>query len=463
MFLTISTTHRPATDLGYLLAKNPGRLHSFSLSFGQAHVFYPHAGEDFCEAALYVDVDPIGLVRRKDPSGYSGSWLGAYVNDRPYVASSFLSVALGRVFGTALTGSSRERPDLAELPIPLQATVTALPCRGGESLLRRLFEPLGYEVKASRLPLDERFPSWGESHYFEVTVNATCRISELLRHLYVLMPVLDDEKHYWVGEDEVEKLLRRGEGWLSGHPERNVIVNRYLRHRRMLTRRALDQLLKEEAPSEEAEAAVGDAEEAIERPLGLHEQRLRAVAAVLGGSGASRVLDLGCGAGKLIQDLLQGPVPQQVVGVDVSSRSLERAAEALKLDRPPARGRVELIQGSLTYRDRRLQGFGAAAVVEVIEHLDPGRLEAFESVLFEHARPGLIVMTTPNAEYNALFEGLAPGEMRHPDHRFEWTRAQFKDWAAAAAHRHGYTMELSGIGPADDELGQPTQMVVFRR
>src|SRR5215212_6869760 len=166
MLLTITNTHAPATDLGYLLHKSPYRVQSFPLSFGQAHVFYPEARPEQCTAALLLDVDPVGLVRnRRGPSG-QGRSLEQYVNDRPYVASSFLSVAIAQVFGSALAGRSRGREELAQTPLPLRARISVLPCRGGEDFLRRLFEPLGYEIVAERHPLDEQFPEWGDSPYY---------------------------------------------------------------------------------------------------------------------------------------------------------------------------------------------------------------------------------------------------------------------------------------------------------
>src|SRR5262245_42602603 len=230
MLLTITTTHPPATDLGYLLHKNPNGSQSFDLSFGRAHVFYPEAGPDRCTAALLLDVDPVGLVRnRRGPAG-EGHLLEPYVNDRPYVASSFLCVAIAQVFGTALAGRSKDRPDLAERPLPLEARLAVLPCRGGEGFLRRLFEPLGYTVTAQRHPLDEAFAAWGESPYFTIGLQARCRLADLLSHLYVLVPVLDNDKHYWVNDAEVDKLLRHGEGWLATHPERDQIANRYLKY-----------------------------------------------------------------------------------------------------------------------------------------------------------------------------------------------------------------------------------------
>ena len=466
MLLTITTTHRPATDLGYLLRKNPARLHSFPLSFGQAHVFYPEATSDRCTATLLLDVDPVGLVRnRKGPAGEGGT-LDQYVNDRPYVASSFLSVAISRVFGSALGGRSKDRPELAATPIPLHAKISVLPCRGGEGFLRRLFEPLGYQVAAERHPLDTTFPEWGESSYYTVELSGELRLQDLLTHIYVLVPVLDNEKHYWVGDDEVEKLLRHGEGWLASHPEKEEITRRYLKYRRDLAKDALARLVDEETPDPDVAVAVHDSEEeAVERRLNLNEQRLNAVVAALKSADVRRVLDLGCGEGKLLRVLLQDRSFNEIVGVDVSHRALQVAQDRLRLERLPARqqDRIKLIQGSLMYRDKRLSGFDAATVVEVIEHLDQPRLAAFERVLFEFAKPATVVLTTPNVEYNVRFENLPAGAFRHKDHRFEWTRDQLSQWAQSIASKYGYEVRLLPVGPEDSAVGAPTQMAVFEK
>lgn len=466
MLLTITTTHEPATDLGYLLYKSPYRFHSFEQVFGKAYVFYPETAPDRCTVALVLDIDSIGLVRnRRGPSGESHA-LEQYVNDRPYAASSFLSVAIARTFGTALTGKSKERQELADTPLAFEVGITVLPCRGGEDLLRRLFEPLGYEVTAKRHLLDEKFPEWGESPYFTVTLKSTVRLSELLTHLYVLIPVLDDDKHYWVGDAEVEKLLRHGEGWLREHPERELITNRYLKHRKQLAREALSRLMDEEEPAADEVAEINAREEeAIEKPISLAEQRTGAVMAALRGSGAKRVLDLGCGEGRLLRELLNDKAFAEIIGMDVSHRALEIAARRLRLEDLPTmqKERIRLIHGSLTYRDKRLAGYDAATVVEVIEHQDPPRLAAFERVLFEFARPQTIVVTTPNVEYNVKFETLPAGKMRHKDHRFEWTRAEFQSWANTIAARFGYAARFLPIGPDDPHAGSPTQMSVFTR
>lgn len=462
MLLTITTTYQPATDLGYLLHKNPARVQSFPLSFGQAHIFYPEASNECCTIALLLDVDPVQLVR--GPRGTAS--LEQYVNDRPYVASSFLSVAISQVFGTALNGHSAVRQELAETKLPLQAKLAVVPCHGGESLLKRLFEPLGYTLTATPHMLDEKYPEWGMSFYHSVTLEATCRLSDLLTHLYVLVPVLDDDKHYWIGDDEVEKLLRRGKGWLESHPEREQIAYRYLKHKRSLTRDAIARLTSEDASNQDiAEAVSNVEEERIEERMNLHEQRLGAVMAVLRQVGAKCVLDLGCGEGKLLKLLLRDKAFEKIVGMDVSYRSLETAQNRLNLDRLPSKQkeRITLIHGALTYRDKRLEGYDAAAVVEVIEHLDPPRLAAFERVLFEFARPSTVVMTTPNAEYNVKFETLPTGKFRHKDHRFEWTRQEFQAWAHKVAEHFNYSVRFLPIGPEDSIVGAPSQMGVFSR
>ena len=466
MLLTISTTHRPATDLGYLPHKNPGRFQSFPLPFGRADVFYPVADADRCTAALLLEIDPVELVRPKAGASNATGWLQHYVNDRPYVASSHLSVAIASVFNSALAGNSRDRPELAQQPIPLEAQLPTLPSREGPDLIGRLFEPLGYSVEIQERPLDAGFPDWGVSPCFGVGLKGVVRLRDLLAHLYVLLPVLDDAKHYWVGDDEVDKLLRFGAGWLSDHPHKELISTHYLKRQRSLVRQALDRLSDDGqvAPDVAAERGQHD-EERLETPLRLGEQRMQAVLAALREAGATRVLDLGCGEGNLLRELLKEPAFRAITGVDVSHRALENARARLRLDNLPAtkRERVALLQGSLTYQDQRLAGFDAAVVMEVVEHIDPERLEAFEAAVFGGAQPGVVIITTPNSEYNGLFENLPPGEFRHRDHRFEWTRKQFQEWALGVAGRWAYHVRFHGIGSEHPEHGAPTQMGVFTR
>jgi len=466
LLLRIATTHRPATDLGYLLHKHPERVQTFGLSFGAAHVFYPEASEARCELALLLDVDPVALARGKKKGGpQDAGGLGHYVNDRPYVASSFMSVAISQVLGSALAGRSAGRPELAATPLPLQIEISALPARRGSDLLERLFAPLGYDVEATRHELDDAFPEWGPSRYHTLRLTGTTTLGDALRHLYVLIPVLDDFKHYWVGRDEIAKLLEKGEGWLESHPEKELIARRYLRHRSGLAAQALSRLVQPEEPElDEAQEERDEQEAVIERPMRLHDVRHARVLEVLEDVGATSVLDLGCGDGRLVSRLLRKKAIRKVAGVDVSIRALEAAARRLDLDSLPipVRERVTLMHGSVLYRDTRFDGYDAITSIEVIEHLDATRLRAFERVVFEFARPRVVIVTTPNREYNELFETLPAGRFRHPDHRFEWTREEFATWARGPESL-GYSFTRHPLGEAHAERGAPSQMGVFVR
>ncbi|GAA1179687.1 2-polyprenyl-3-methyl-5-hydroxy-6-metoxy-1,4-benzoquinol methylase [Kitasatospora gansuensis] len=503
MFISISTTgtaERPASDLGFLLHKHPDKVQRFSTSHGVAHVFYPETGTESCTAAMLLDVDPIALVRKGRGKGRGGSpnfALAQYVNDRPYAASSLLAVALRTVFRTAMKGVCEQRPGLAEQSRPVRISLPAVPANGageegGPAMVRRLFEPLGWQVEATAIPLDETFPEWGDSRYVRVELSAEIRLADALQQLYVLLPVLDGAKHYWVAPDEVDKLLAAGEGWLGAHPELALITRRYLARRWSLTRTALERLElarlaeADDREAEEVDNAVDDAPESDDapeaaeqrvdptsdpttaqepKPVSLGVRRREAILASLTEVGAARVLDLGCGQGELVEALLKDVRVTEVLGVDVSSRALTAAARKLRLDRMSERqaARVRLVQGALTYTDDRLKGYDAAVLSEVIEHLDLPRLPALEYAVFGAARPGAVVVTTPNVEYNVRWETLPAGHVRHSDHRFEWTRAEFLAWSERIAADYGYSVTVRPVGPLDEEVGAPTQLALFRR
>ncbi|GAA2085764.1 3' terminal RNA ribose 2'-O-methyltransferase Hen1 [Kitasatospora saccharophila] len=527
MFVSISTTgtaENPASDLGFLLHKHPDKVQRFATAHGTAHVFYPEAGEQACTAALLLEVDPAALLRQGRGKGRSGSpdlALAQYVNDRPYAASSLLAVALRTVYRSAMKGECAHRPELPGRELPLRIALPAVPVAGGDgpALVERLFAPLGWQVDARPVPLDESFPEWGDSRYARLELTGTRRLADALQHLYVLLPVLDGAKHYWVAPDEVDKLLAAGQGWLADHPERALIVRRYLSRRWSLTRLATERLAlarlaeADDREAEEIDNAVPDVPEVPDAPetrgapetaeevsatgptdrvataaaikaeagsetgaetgaegadrergVPLAVQRRTAILAALARTGAARVLDLGCGQGELVGALLKEPRVTEVLGVDVSARALTIAARRLHLDRLPERTarRVKLVQGALTYTDARLKGYDAAVLCEVIEHLDLPRLPALEYAVFGAARPAAVVVTTPNAEYNVRWETLPAGRMRHDDHRFEWSRAEFAAWAEQVAAGYGYRVELEPVGPVDPEVGAPTQLAHFR-
>ncbi|MDR2034228.1 MAG: 3' terminal RNA ribose 2'-O-methyltransferase Hen1 [Helicobacteraceae bacterium] len=448
MILTISYAGENAQNIGYLFRKNPSRPQVFELNYGKAYVFYPEVSAQKTTIALLLDIDPVDLAR-------NGSGLFDYVCDRPYVSSSFTSVAIARIFGSAMSGRSDEFQDLADAKLDLSATIVTLPCKSDISMLNRVFEPLGYRVSFERFVTDERFSEWGESAYINLTIEGKVRLSDLLRHIYVLIPVFDRKKHYWIGEDEVDKLLRQGEEWLKDHPEREFITKCYLAKSRSLANLALNRL-------READDETVEQEEINKEKLSLNRQRLERVIDIVKKCGAKSVIDLGCGEGNLLSLLIKEPSIEKIGAIDVSYPILERAKEKIKYDRlcDSAKEKLLIFQGSLTYKDRRFEGYDAACVVEVIEHLDLSRLNAFERVLFEFARPRYAIVTTPNGEYNEKYENLKGG-LRHSDHRFEWARGEFRDWANRVAQKHSYSVQFFDIGESDEKLGSPTQAALF--
>lgn len=460
MILTIETTFArgagPAgmvpRDLGFLLHKHPDRLHVVELPFGTARMGYPAADDDSCRFALAVEVDPVALTRgRRDGTSEQ------YVNDRPYAVSSRLSVALGRCLKTAMAGRCASRPELAEAAIPLAATV--LPISGTNAdLARDLFAPLGYAVAAEIAP-----PARGDfpPGAMTLTLADTVRMRDLLSHLSVLLPVLDGAKHYFVEDAEVDKLLHHGGDWLAWHPMRDFIARRYLKGQRSLARDAIARLVPDASEPDGPPPALADAIASSGSPL--DTARKDAVVAALAALGARSVADLGCGEGRLLERLARDAGFTRVLGMDVSASALGHCRRRLG-EHPGALpgGHVEILQGSLLYRDSRLSGFDAVVLSEVIEHVDPCRLPALEREVFGAIGAGAVIVTTPNREWNAVW-GMEPGALRHDDHRFEWDRAEFSAWAERIAEAYGYSASISGIGIDFHDVGSQSQIAVFKR
>ena len=458
LLVTITYTGPNASDLGYLLHKNPGKVQPFELNVGVATVFYPEVTAERCTAALLLEVDAIDLVRNKHIRMGTRDSLDHYINDRPYVSSSLMSVALGKVFSTAMSGRCNERPELAASPLELVIQLSSVPVMGAPGFATSLFEPLGWNVNEVPIPYDSKFPTWGDSSYVKITLTGTMLLNDALRQIYLLLPVMEDAKHYWVSDAEVGKLMRAGAGWLETHPQRAMIIQRYLAHQRNMTEKVAFH-------DEEDGSDTGDAAQLVPARKALRSLRLEAVLTALHELGTRRVVDMGCGEGALLQKLFSDPTFSSIVGTDVSPHMLNRAEERLRLrelsDRQ--RERVRLLQSSATYLDDRLRDYDAVVLMEVVEHIEPERLAALESSVFGYAKPKAVVVTTPNAEFNSLYPQLPSGSFRHPDHRFEWSRAEFDQWIVSIASTYGYRAERRSIGDADELLGAPTQMAIFKR
>ena len=463
MLLTLSTTHQPTSDLGFLLHKHPAKVQQFELTKGFATVLYPEVSEAKITAAMLMQLDPIALVRgNENAGGKSDFLLEQYVNDRMYVSSSFASNAIAKVFTSALNGICTNRPELLSVKMPFEIKISVASVRGGARIINTLFEPLGYEIEAERLVLDERFPAWGESHYYNLTLRNTLLIKDLLSHLYILLPVMDFDKHYFMGQDEVKKLLEKGENWLPSHPAKEFITRRYLKNAKGMAQAALDILMKEDTPEEAIpNASISPEQHKIKNRL--HDIRLETVADTLEKMGVTSVVDLGCGEGRLLKILLEKPQFKCILGMDVSPKTLSYAGRKLNYEyfTQTQKERLSLMHSSLTYQDKRLLGYEAAALVEVIEHLDEPRLSALRQNIFGFLKPKIVVITTPNVEYNVLYENLSAGTMRHKDHRFEWSRAEFQTWANEICTIYNYKVTFENLGEIDENVGAPSQMAVF--
>lgn len=456
MILEITTSHQPATDLGYLLHKHPDRLQTVDISGGVAHVFYPVADAQNCTACLVLDINPVELVRNKQAN--AAFLQEHYVNDRPYTSNSFLSTAIVKAFGSAINGTCHSHPHLVDTPLPLVAKIASLRIDADLDYIHKLFEPLGYAVSYDILPLDTQFADWGNSRYINLTISNTTTLKDLLSQIHVFILALDEARHYWVSQTDLESLLRRGGTWLNTHPQKEWITRRYLKNLRSFTNEALQRILGKRELEERAE--ISD-----QRQQTLHQRRLQLAFELIKASGAQRVLDVGCGEGKLMKLLLRDGQFKYIAGTDVSFRELEKAKDNLYLqDASPAlRERVSLFQSSTTYKDSRFLGFDALALIEVIEHLDLERLSAMRKVIFGIASPTTVVVSTPNAEYNVVFERLAADAFRHDDHRFEWSRAEFADWCASVGNEFGYNVIIRPVGDELPDVGAPSQIAVFTK
>lgn len=455
MLLELTTTNNPATDLGFLLHKHPDKLQTVELSVGKAHVFYTEATDNSCTACLLLDINPIELVR--GDKGQNAFLQEHYVNDRPYTSNSFLSTALVKAFGSAINGTCHTKPELAKTAIPLKARIHSLKVDCDKAYINKLFEPVGYKVSYETIQLDSTFSDWGQSKVVNLQVEKTTTLKEFLSQLYVFMMVLDNNRHHWISGNDIDVLIRREENWLDNHPEKNWITKRYLKNLHTFTNQALLKLANEDELIEKQTLP--------ERKLNLHQQRLNKALDFLKLSGSASVLDIGCGEGKLLKLLLKEAQFKKIAGMDVSFRELQKAKENLYLDQasPAMRDRIKVFQGSVTYKDGRLKNYDAATLVEVIEHLDEERLPAMEKVVFGFAKPSTVILTTPNAEYNVVFEKLQADTFRHDDHRFEWTRKEFADWCNKICVAFNYGVEIYPVGQEEENIGAPSQLAMFKK
>jgi 3' terminal RNA ribose 2'-O-methyltransferase Hen1 len=465
VYLSIATTRQSATDLGFLLYKHPDRVFRSDASRNSkmsAVGFYPEAADERCEFCLIVEVDPVERVR-----GASwGAGIAQYVEPLPFLASSYMSQALSLCLRSAMNGivtsknaSEEKRLQAAAVEKwPLEITVS--PLRTSPALISRMFEPLGWDVSLHSVPLDIPGMTSEEARrctdLHTLTIRGEATLQDALTHLYVLLPALDPARHYFYGEDEVQKLLDKSQNWLEQHPARELIVGRYLSKSRELRETALQQIAGDEDETAEDETATSE-------PGTAHDERHLKIIEIIRNAGDVSVVDLGCGEGKLLSRLAKLPGKLQITGVEPAMRDLEKAQR--NLSRNPGKQvdpRIKLKHGSILYADEQLKGFDIAILSEVIEHIDPDRLDHAERCVFGFMQPRKVVVTTPNASFNAMFD-LEEGQFRHRDHRFEWTESEARTWSDRICRDYGYSCELGGAGGYDPECGHLSHFIVFEK
>ncbi|WP_285760833.1 3' terminal RNA ribose 2'-O-methyltransferase Hen1 [Nocardiopsis ansamitocini] len=454
MLLTISATRCPVTEFGLLLHSDPDTVQTVEQAHGAAHVFYPEANEQRCTAALLLEVDPLRLRRTR--GGRTPDFASVqYVNDQPYAASSLFAATIAAVFHRALNGECPERPERVRTVLDLTLHLPAVPCDGGPGQARQLFEPLGWTVTAEPVPLDPGLPGWGDSRYLALTLTGEQRVADALSHLCVLLPALAGAPRL-LGDGREADPLRHAAGWLPGHPHRAQIADPPPEGHDE------DGIAVRRLVEVEGRSTGTGSPPAHETPAdgGRHAD---AVLAVLLEENARSVVDLGCGSGRLLALLCAEPTLERITGVDVAGAALRRAERLLGQDRIDEPARLALLTGSVLYRDDRFASHDAAVLMNVVEHIEPGRLPAMEQVVFGHAAPRTVVVTTPEADSAPRDVAEGAGAYRHPDQRFAWTRDRFRAWAQRVARVHGYRVRYVPVGPDDPGPGPATQMGVFTR
>ncbi|TDQ36236.1 3' terminal RNA ribose 2'-O-methyltransferase Hen1 [Aureibacillus halotolerans] len=437
MQLTIKATGSDVSALSYLLAKNPANLYERKVKEHFVRFFFGTFSDTFVEATIFVTPDPLALVTHKNSYDITH-----YINDREFVASSIFCSLCKSALATALNGlPNTAYANYVDMTFPLTFTVGPIASGLSDEHVELLFKPLGYDV-TFQYQSSESDVEKGSARM--LTIQGLTTLQAGLRQLFVLLPVLDDYKHYYIDEKEMEKLERYGEGWLDEHPEKALIYRRALRFKELYAPLQNDEETQEKTPKRS-----------------LNHQRYEAIASTIATfPNRARVIDLGAGEGKLLERLRLIPGIEELLAVEPSQAMLLRAMKAIEVSTEDGI-KPTLLQGSLFYYDHRLLDSDVIVLCEVIEHIDEERLPACMAMILDEYRPGALIITTPNKEYNQLYD--MPEERRHHDHRFEWTRDQFTDWCYKINEGQSYDLTFSGIGDDNEIYGQPTQMCVFTR
>ncbi|WP_449599513.1 3' terminal RNA ribose 2'-O-methyltransferase Hen1 [Paenibacillus sp. Marseille-Q9583] len=456
MHLIIKATGSGAGMLSHLLAKNPHNLYDRSDKEARVRIVFTAASDEETEAVIYVTPDPIALVK----GNTAHNDITQYINDREFVTSSRFCSYIRPALGTALNGKPKEVflpwvDHKFQLELSFGPVASNLP----DHTIEELFHALGYELELERGDAVYSFDLKSRSSARYIRLRGEQTLQTALRQLFILIPALDDDKHYFISDDEIEKIRRYGEGWLDSHPLLALILKRSLRFANLIK-----QFDGEESSPSSEKVAITPAEISVEPKIRLNDLRYAAIAETVEGLAFnSSIVDFGSGEGKLSARLGSVPGVKQIWAVEPSANSQLRAIDRFsKLEDREGVTVPTPVTGSLFYFDETLRNKDIMVLCEVIEHIDEHRLaRVMETILSEYS-PKVLILTTPNKEYNEVYE-MESEEMRHSDHRFEWGRAEFSEWCIRWTSSFDYSVDFKGIGEGSDAFGYPTQMAIFSK
>ncbi|MCM3572375.1 3' terminal RNA ribose 2'-O-methyltransferase Hen1 [Mesobacillus subterraneus] len=445
MQLTIRAVGENVQVISHLLAKNPNNLYERNQKGHAVRLFFSSFTEREVEATVFVAPDSLELVKNQG-NQYD---ITHYINDREFAVSSIFISLIRTALGTALNGQPKEEYiKWVKHPFDLELSFGPVASGLSDHQIVDLFEPLGFNVSINRPQIEYNFNLKSKSSVRFITLKGRTPLQMALRQIFVLIPVLDNYKHYFIDEKEIEKLERYGEGWLDDHPQKSFILKKALRFKNVY----------ELVEGQEKDTAAPEM-----RKIRLNDMRYEKIVDTVNGfENKESIVDLGSGEGKLSTRLGFIPGVKEILAVEPSEEASIRAMERFA----QAEGKDYFIKptqlwGSLFYYDERLKGKDVIILCEVIEHIDEERLSKVFQTILQDYRPKNLVVTTPNKEYNALYE--MDTEFRHGDHRFEWSREEFEAWCKARNEEGEYELIFDGIGELDEQFGFPTQMCIFKR
>lgn len=447
MQISLKVYGEHARMVSHLIAKNPHNLYERKEKGGLVRIVFTKNEEREVHILFFVTVDNMELT--KNQTNFSS--ITHYINDRESAVSSIFCSVLRKAVGTALNGKPKDEfKEWVNYSFPLEITFGPLSTKLTNHELAGLFEPLGYEltIENGKVLLPASFAKKSSAKFITLKANQT--IQDCFRHLFVLIPVMDQYKHYYIDEKEVDKLKRYGEGWLSFHPKRNEIIKESLIFSDLIEKSRLI----ESKPSKEKQAP-------LTKKKSLNQWRYeKIIETVKGLPHNSRIVDMGAGEGKLTAQLGFIRGIEELVAVEPSEREQLKAKKRIEaLVGKPDFLLPTFKWGSLFYYDSELEKKDIFILCEVIEHIDENRLGKIFDTIFTKYKPYHVIVTTPNQDYNAVYD--MNEAKRHSDHRFEWTQQQFKEWTKYWESHANYKAQIDGIGEYVEGYGYPTQMVIF--